>query len=70
MKEMRMRVPDMSCGHCEASVRGALEGLEGVESIEVSLDTKLVTVRSIQELDEPDLMAAIRAAGFTPEAAD
>ncbi len=70
MTETQLRVPDMSCGHCEASVRGALERLEGVESIEVSLETKLVTVRSIQELDHLDLMGAIRAAGFTPEALD
>ncbi|MGD2120415.1 MAG: heavy metal-associated domain-containing protein [Gemmatimonadota bacterium] len=70
MNETRLRVPDMSCGHCEASVRGALERLEGVETINVSLETKLVTVRSIHELDQEDLMGAIRAAGFTPEAAD
>jgi copper chaperone CopZ len=50
-------------------VRGALELLEGVETVEVSLETKLVTVRSIHELDQEDLMGAIRATGFTPEAA-
>ncbi|MBT8398134.1 MAG: heavy-metal-associated domain-containing protein, partial [Gemmatimonadetes bacterium] len=29
MKEIRFRVPDMTCGHCEAAVRGVLETLEG-----------------------------------------
>ncbi len=68
MKETQLLVPDMSCGHCEAAVRGALERLEGVAGIHVFLETKLVKVRSIHELDEEDLMGAVRAAGFTPEA--
>ena len=67
MKETQFSVPDMSCGHCVASVKGALEIVEGVEGVEVSLETKLVTVRSIMELEEYDLMAAVRAVGFTPE---
>ena len=67
MKETRLRVPDMSCGHCEASVRGALEGLEGVERINVSLDTKRVNILSIEELDAHDFIEAIRSVGFSPE---
>jgi copper chaperone CopZ len=67
MKETRMRVPDMSCGHCEASIRGALEGLEGVESVDVSLETKTVVVRSIEELGAEDLMGAVSSVGFSPE---
>ncbi len=68
MKETRFRVPDMTCGHCEAAVRGSLETLEGVEALDVSLETKEVKVRSIAELDLTDLMGAVRAVGFTPEA--
>ena len=68
MKEIRFRVPDMSCGHCEAAVRGSLETLEGVETVAVSLETKEVAVRSIVELDLADLMGAVSAVGFTPEA--
>jgi copper chaperone CopZ len=42
MKETRLVVPDMSCGHCVATVQRALESLEGVEAVDISLDTKLV----------------------------
>ena len=69
MKETHLLVPDMSCGHCVATVRGALEVLEGVESIDVSLDTKRVIVLSVQELEGRDLMGAVKAVGFTPELA-
>lgn len=67
MKETKLRVQDMSCGHCEATVRGALETLEGVESVEVSLDTKVVIVRAIDELMGYDFLQAIEATGFSPE---
>jgi len=67
MNETVMRVPDMSCGHCVATVQGALEGVEGVESVDVSLETKMVIVRAIQELETYDLLQAVRETGFTPE---
>ncbi len=67
MKETRMKVPDMSCGHCVATVQRALETLEGVESVDVSLETKVVIVRAIQELEAYDLLETVRETGFTPE---
>jgi copper chaperone len=69
MKEFKLKVPDISCGHCVAAVRAALEGVEGVEGIEVSLDAKAVHVRGIDELDISDILGAIRAAGYSPEIA-
>ena len=67
MKETRLKVPDMSCGHCVATVERALETLEGVESVGVSLETKMVIVRSIEELGDYDFLETIRATGFSPE---
>jgi copper chaperone len=62
-----MKVPDISCGHCVAAVENALKQLEGVESVHVSLETKIVKVRAIKELTSEDLMGAVRDAGYTPE---
>jgi len=67
MKETRLKVPDMSCGHCVATVQRSLETLEGVESVDVSLETKVVIVIAIQELEAYDLLQAVRETGFTPE---
>ena len=67
MKETTLRVPDMSCGHCVATVQRSLETLEGVESVDVSLETKMVIVRSIEELGDNDFLEAIKATGFSPE---
>jgi copper chaperone len=45
MSESRLRVPDMSCDACRATVEGTLEPLPGVDAVDVDLDSKVVTVR-------------------------
>ncbi|TRM13259.1 copper chaperone CopZ [Lentibacillus cibarius] len=39
-----LNVQGMTCGHCESSVKGALESLEGVQTVEVDLDSGKVDV--------------------------
>jgi copper chaperone len=52
-------VPEIHCDHCKSSIEGAVGGLAGVESAEVSVDDKTVTVA----YDEGTLgLAAIRSA--------
>jgi copper chaperone len=53
----------MHCGHCERAVREELEALSGVASVDVDLDTKLVTVMG-DSLDDTALRAAIEEAGY------
>lgn len=59
-------VPGMTCGHCEASVKEELSAIAGVESVDVDLKTKLVTV-SGSSLDDAALRAAIGEAGYEAE---
>ena len=63
MSEITYTVPDMSCGHCKQAVSGELSGVAGVETIDIDLDTKLVTVRG-HDLDDAALRAAIEEAGY------
>ncbi|MEW6581711.1 MAG: heavy-metal-associated domain-containing protein [Actinomycetota bacterium] len=63
MDEVTYRVPDMSCGHCSQAVGGTLRTVEGVEAVDVDLDTKIVTVRGAG-LDDARLRAAIEDAGY------
>ncbi|MEG0902208.1 MAG: cation transporter [Clostridia bacterium] len=39
-----MKVPSMSCQHCENAVKNALKDLPGVKSVVVNLGAKTVTV--------------------------
>ena len=56
-------VPTIHCAHCVMSVREEVSEVEGVEDVDVDLETKLVTVRG-DGLDDATLRAAIREAGY------
>ena len=56
-------VPAIHCAHCAMSIREEISEVEGVEMIDVDLDSKLVTV-SGRELDDGKLRAAIEEAGY------
>ena len=56
-------VPGMTCDHCKNAVNSELRSEAGVETVEVDLDTKLVTV-SGENLDDRALRAAIEEAGY------
>jgi copper chaperone CopZ len=44
MTQVILTVPDISCGHCEATVKQALVPLRGVRSVSVDIPTKQVNV--------------------------
>ena len=56
----------MHCGHCERAVSSELQQIPGVASVDVDLETKLVTVRG-SDLDDAALVAAIDEAGYDAE---
>jgi copper chaperone len=56
-------VPGIHCDHCKAAVTRELEAVEGVESVAVDLESKLVSVTG-SELDDAALRAAIDEAGY------
>ena len=39
-----LQVPDISCEHCERTVKGALAPVAGVQRVDVDIPTKEVTV--------------------------
>lgn len=56
-------VPGMSCGHCREAVSREVGAVAGVVSVDVDLDSKLVTVTG-ENLDDAALRAAIDEAGY------
>ena len=57
-------VTGMTCGHCAASVTEEISEIEGVENVDVVVDTGAVTVTSATPLDEADVRAAVEEAGY------
>lgn len=56
-------VPGMTCDHCKHAVLSEIGSVAGVTTVEVDLDTKLVTVTG-QVLTDGALRAAIEQAGY------
>ena len=57
-------VTGMTCGHCVASVTEEIGELDGVEQVEVALETGVVTVTSRAALDRGAVAAAVTGAGY------
>jgi copper chaperone len=57
-----LSVPDMSCGHCKASVEAALSALPDAGGIEVDLSRREVRVSGPAAADR--LISALQAVGF------
>jgi len=65
MAETTFTVPDMTCGHCEKTIRNALnEALPGAE-VRIDLSSHKVVVDG----DADTAMAAMQEVGYTPERA-
>jgi copper ion binding protein len=61
----KLRVPDMTCGHCKMTVTKALAGLEGVSTVDVDLATKDVRVTHDARVGLAEIKQAVEAAGYT-----
>jgi copper chaperone len=56
-------VPAIHCEHCALSIREEVSEVEGVDAVDVDLESKVVSIRGC-ELDDAVLRAAITEAGY------
>lgn len=61
---IELTVRDMTCGHCAATITGAVKALDPQSTCEVDLSAKRVRVESV--LSAERVRAAIERAGFDP----
>ena len=59
-------VSGMTCNHCTASVREEVEEVNGVSTVEVTLETGNVAVTG-EGFSDADVTAAIKEAGYSVE---
>jgi copper chaperone len=59
---IRLDVPEMSCGHCKASVEKAVRGLDAQAMVAVDLATRQVEITTA--VPQAAVVAALQAAGF------
>ncbi|CQR46531.1 Copper chaperone CopZ [Paraliobacillus sp. PM-2] len=65
MKELTLEVTGMSCGHCKASVEGALNELKAVTEATVNLDEGMVKITFDEDqVTKSQLIEAIEEQGY------
>lgn len=56
-----LNVPDISCGHCQATITKALSPLPGVQSVDIDIPTRKVTVEYDPSVVQVDTMKDVLA---------
>jgi len=59
-----IEIRGMTCGHCAAAVRRALEALDGVSDVAVDLECGTATYREAAPVSEDVVKGAIEEAGY------
>ena len=57
-------VTGMTCGHCVQAVTEEVSALDGVEAVEVDLETGVVTVTAATDPTREQMAAAVDEAGY------
>jgi copper ion binding protein len=63
--DTELKVEGMSCQHCVASVKEALEEVKGVQQVEVNLEGGWAKVKHAADVAKDDLEKAIDEVGFS-----
>lgn len=67
MTTIAFQAPDISCGHCKASIESDLAGEPGVRSVVVDVDARQVRIDFEEQETDPDtLRSKLTEAGYPP----
>ena len=61
---MKIKVEGMMCMHCVAHVKSALEKLDGVTNVNVTLETGLAEITTSKEISDEQIKTAIEDSGY------
>lgn len=62
IEELTVRVPGMTCAHCVSAVTEEVRKIDGVTSVDIDLDTKIVKVAGTRDLEA--VRGAVDEAGY------
>jgi copper chaperone len=65
---LKLRVPDVSCGHCAATIEKAAKSVDPAAQVDVDLTTKVATIATTAQPDR--ICTAIRTAGYENQPID
>ncbi|MBV4425887.1 heavy-metal-associated domain-containing protein [Clostridium tyrobutyricum] len=59
-----VHVEGMTCQHCVHHVKKSLEGINGVSSVKVDLNSKTAVIKSSNDIDDDLIKTAVKDAGY------
>ena len=62
---LKLKVPDMTCGHCAQTVEKAVKSIDPNAQVKVDLGQKTVTVETTAQ--EQKISEVVRSAGYKNE---
>lgn len=62
---LKLKVPDMTCGHCASTIEKAVKSVDPAAKVEVDLGSKTVVVDTAAE--ETRIKAVIQSVGYENE---
>lgn len=67
MENKTVNIPDMSCGHCLATIKREAGEVAGVSSVEGDVNNKDVTIAWEAPATWEQIEAALKDAGYPPK---
>jgi len=65
MKKIEFKIDGMTCNGCVKSIEGAIKMLDGVNIVNINLDTKTAKVEFDEDkLSEEDIFKAVKVMGY------
>ena len=61
----KFTVPEISCDHCKSTIIDTLSTLDGIELVEVNIETKDVKLESSEEIDLDLVKSLLDEQGYT-----
>ena len=61
----KFNVPEISCDHCKSTIIDTLSTVDVIELVEVSIETKDVTLKSSEEIDLDLVKSLLDEQGYT-----
>lgn len=67
-KVVKIKCTEMSCDACKRSITKSINQLKGIKSLDINLETKIITVIIDDKLtDEQSVLNAVIGAGYEAE---
>ncbi len=68
LEERTVTVPNMSCGHCSATIEREISDIDGVEVVSANVATKSVRIAWHEPATWDDIWRTLVEIGYAPDA--